>query len=44
MESYSGGAGHYTVADVKLAIKDISTTVHGITQVAMVTVLYGMYH
>ena len=41
MESYSGGTGHYTKEDVKLAAKDITTWVHAPTQVAMVTILYG---
>ena len=41
MEAYSGGSGHYTMQDVKLAAKDVTTWVHAPTQVAMVTILYG---
>jgi hypothetical protein len=40
--AYSGGKGHYKMADVKLAAKDIKTWVHGITQICVVTILYGM--
>ena len=41
MEAYSGGNGHYTKADIKLAAKEITTWVHAPTQVAIVTILYG---
>ena len=41
MEAYSGGSGHYTKQDIKLAATDISTWIHAPTQVAMVTILYG---
>lgn len=41
-KTYSGGEGHYKMADVKLAAKDIKTWVHGITQICVVTILYGM--
>lgn len=41
MEKYSGGSGHYTRNDIKMAAKDITTWVHAPTQVAMVTILYG---
>lgn len=41
MEPYSGGMGHYTKADIKLAARDMTTWVHAPTQVAMVTILYG---
>ena len=42
MEAYSGGTGHYTMRDIKMAAKDLTTWVHAPTQVAMVTILYGM--
>ncbi|KAJ5772969.1 hypothetical protein N7457_007865 [Penicillium paradoxum] len=40
-KDYSGGEGHYKMADVKLATKDIKTWVHAITQICVVTILYG---
>jgi hypothetical protein len=42
MEAYSGGTGHYTKEDVKLAAQDIKTWLHGPIQIAVVTILYGM--
>lgn len=39
MEKYSGGTGHYTKNDIKLAAKDVTTWIHAPTQVAMVTIL-----
>ena len=43
MEAYSGGSGHYTMQDVKLAAKDITTWVHAPTQVAMVGTLIDAF-
>lgn len=40
-ESYSGGDGHPKMNDVKLAWKDTKTWLHGISQIAVVTILYG---
>jgi MFS family permease len=40
-ESYSGGDGHYKWKDVKLAFMDVKTWLHGISQIAVVTILYG---
>ncbi|KAF2006076.1 MFS general substrate transporter [Amniculicola lignicola CBS 123094] len=40
METYSGGGGHYTKADIKEAAKDIKSWGHGIIQIAVVTILY----
>ena len=42
MEAYSGGTGHYTMKDIKSALKDVTTWVHAPTRVAMVPILYGM--
>lgn len=41
MEAYSGGSGHYTKQDIKLAASDITTWVHAPVQVTMLTILYG---
>ncbi|KAJ5556092.1 hypothetical protein N7494_000007 [Penicillium frequentans] len=38
--AYSGGQGHYKLADVKLASKDIKTWIHGVSQICVVTILY----
>ncbi|TKX26223.1 MFS transporter-like protein 21 [Elsinoe australis] len=40
-EAYSGGDGHTTLADIKLAAKDIKSWVHGIIQICVVTILYS---
>ena len=40
-ESYSGGDGHYKMKDLKLAWGDTKTWLHGISQIAVVTILYG---
>ncbi|KIW79201.1 hypothetical protein Z517_05813 [Fonsecaea pedrosoi CBS 271.37] len=40
-ESYSGGDGHYKLSDLKLAWKDTKTWLHGVSQIAVVTILYG---
>lgn len=40
-ESYSGGDGHYKKKDIMLAIKDTKTWLHGVCQIAVVTILYG---
>lgn len=40
-ESYSGGDGHYKWKDVKLAWQDSKTWWHGVSQIAVVTILYG---
>lgn len=42
MEKYSGGSGHYTRHDIKAAATDITTWIHAPTQVAFVTILYGV--
>lgn len=41
MDSYSGGSGHYTKRDIKEAAKDVKSWVHGVIQIAVVTILYG---
>ncbi|KAI1362954.1 retrograde regulation protein 2 [Xylaria arbuscula] len=41
MEAYSGGSGHYTKKDIKEAAKDIKSWIHGVIQIAIVTILYG---
>jgi hypothetical protein len=41
-ESYSGGTGHYTMKDIKEAAKDPKSWGHGVIQIAVVTILYGM--
>lgn len=43
MEAYSGGSGHYGKKEIKEAAKDIKSWVHGIIQIAVVTILYGEY-
>jgi nitrate/nitrite transporter NarK len=40
-ESYSGGDGHYKMKDLKLAWGDTKTWLHGVSQIAVVTILYG---
>jgi nitrate/nitrite transporter NarK len=40
-ESYSGGDGHPKLNDLKLAWKDTKTWLHGVSQIAVVTILYG---
>lgn len=40
-ESYSGGSGHYSMADIKLAAKDVKSWAHGLIQICVVTILYG---
>ncbi|KEF51301.1 uncharacterized protein A1O9_12651 [Exophiala aquamarina CBS 119918] len=40
-ESYSGGDGHPKMKEIKLAAKDIKTWLHGVSQIAVVTILYG---
>lgn len=41
MESYSGGSGHYGKEDIMEAAKDVKSWVHGVIQIAVVTILYG---
>ncbi|KAK7963769.1 hypothetical protein PG988_010743 [Apiospora saccharicola] len=41
MNTYSGGSGHYTKNDIREAAKDIKSWLHGFTQIAVVTILYG---
>lgn len=41
MESYSGGSGHYGKKEIKEAAKDAKSWLHGVTQIAVVTILYG---
>ena len=43
MEAYSSGSGHYTKEDIKLAAKDVKSWVHGVIQIAVVTILYGTW-
>ena len=39
--SDSEGSGHYGKADIKEAAKDVKSWIHGIIQIAVVTILYG---
>lgn len=41
MEAYSGGSGHYGKEDITEAAKDVKSWVHGVIQIAVVTILYG---
>lgn len=41
MEAYSGGSGHYGKEDIVEAAKDVKSWVHGVIQIAVVTILYG---
>lgn len=41
MEAYSGGSGHYGKEDIIEAAKDVKSWVHGVIQIAVVTILYG---
>ncbi|KAI1504552.1 retrograde regulation protein 2 [Biscogniauxia marginata] len=41
MEAYSGGSGHYSKKDIKDAAKDVKSWLHGVIQIAVVTILYG---
>lgn len=41
MEAYSGGSGHYTLEDIKEAARDVKSWIHGVIQIAVVTILYG---
>lgn len=41
MEAYSGGTGHYTKKEIKLAAMDVKTWAHSIIQICVVTILYG---
>ena len=41
MEAYSGGSGHYGKHEIKLAAKDVKSWMHGVIQIAVVTILYG---
>jgi hypothetical protein len=41
MEAYSGGDGKYTRKDVKNALLDLKTWLHGINQILMSTIIYG---
>lgn len=43
MEAYSGGSGHYGKEDIMEAAKDVKSWVHGVIQIAVVTILYGEY-
>ncbi len=43
-ESYSGGSGHYTIEDIKEAAKDPKSWGHAVTQIAVVTILYGEFN
>ncbi|KAL4891998.1 retrograde regulation protein 2 [Aspergillus ambiguus] len=39
--AYSGGNGHYSMQQVKSAARDIKTWIHGVSQICVVTILYG---
>ena len=39
--AYSGGTGHYTKKDIKLGAGDITTWIHAVIQIMVVTILYG---
>lgn len=41
MEAYSGGFGHYGKSDMAEAAKDVKSWLHGVIQIAVVTILYG---
>ena len=41
MEAYSGGTGHYGKQEIKQAAKDVKSWMHGVIQIAVVTILYG---
>ncbi|KAK8004299.1 Vegetative incompatibility protein HET-E-1 [Apiospora arundinis] len=41
MNAYSGGSGHYGRKDIREAAKDIKSWLHAVTQIAVVTILYG---
>ncbi|OTB00848.1 hypothetical protein M426DRAFT_65181 [Hypoxylon sp. CI-4A] len=40
-EAYSGGKGHYTRAEFKMALKDVKTWIHSCIQIMCLTILYG---
>lgn len=44
MEAYSGGSGHYGKEDITEAAKDVKSWVHGVIQIAVVTILYGEWY
>ena len=41
MEAYSGGSGHYGKREIKQAANDVKSWMHGVIQIAVVTILYG---
>lgn len=41
--AYSGGQGHYKWKDIKMAAKDVKSWVHGVIQICVVTILYGIF-
>ncbi len=43
MESYSGGSGHYGKKEIEQAARDVKSWLHGIIQIAVVTILYGRF-
>lgn len=43
MNTYSGGSGHYNRTDIREAAKDTKSWLHGFTQIAVVTILYGKF-
>ena len=43
MEAYSGGSGHYGKKDIKEAAHDIKSWIHGVIQIGVVTILYGLW-
>ncbi len=40
-KAYSGGSGHYTKADIKLALSDVKVYVSGVSQHTCIIILYG---
>ena len=40
-EAYLGGNGHVTRADIKEAVKDVRSWIHGCIQIAVVEIVYG---
>ncbi|RYP79576.1 hypothetical protein DL769_002886 [Monosporascus sp. CRB-8-3] len=41
MVAYSGGSGRYGKQEIKQAANDVKSWVHGVIQIAVVTILYG---
>ena len=43
MASYSGGSGEYHKQDFREAARDSKSWIHGLIQIAVVTILYGKF-